>query len=42
MSAIMTGRGLDDMNKSQTGPELNFGEDDQSEIQADQLRMKAL
>lgn len=42
MSAIMTGRGLDEVNKNQTAAQLNFGQEDQEEIQSDQLRMKAL
>jgi hypothetical protein len=35
MTALMTGRGLDDMNNKQSKPELNFGEQENSEAQAD-------
>jgi hypothetical protein len=31
MSALMTGRGLDDMNKQQNKQMLNFGEEEKSE-----------
>ncbi len=42
MSALMSGKGLDEMNQKQARPELNFGEEEKSEAQADQLRQKAL
>lgn len=31
MSALMTGKGLDEMNKKAAAPELNFGEDEKTE-----------
>ena len=31
MSALMTGKGLEEMNKKQSAPELSFGEEEKSE-----------